>query len=132
MDIQKDELARKRAQKKASKGGSRQNRMKRKPSKDQHTSQDDTTTIPVYFAIVSNTDDTTPQDALELDCECLGTHRENVSMGNGAEWIKCSCGQWVHEEYIESTANDMNGKVTRCSNCIVWLFLCTVHKIDFQ
>ena len=51
------------------------------------TSQD-TNSIPV-----AGTDtDETAQDALELDyecCECLGTYQEDISVGNGAEWIKC-------------------------------------------
>ena len=75
-------MAKKKAEEKASKAGSRQNRTKRKPSKDQHTSQNDMTAVPVAPTTASNTDDTT-QDALELDnecCECLGTHQDD--MGN--------------------------------------------------
>jgi len=40
-------------------------------------------------------------------------------MWNGAEWIKCGCGQWLHEECIENTATDVNGVVRFCSNCVV-------------
>jgi len=51
----------------------KRNRTKHKPSKDQHTSQNDMTAVPVAPTAALNTDDTT-QDALELDyecCECL-------------------------------------------------------------
>jgi len=66
---EKDKLAKKKAEKRASKAGSKgQNRAKRKPSKDQHASQD-ATIILVSPATVANADDTT-QEALELDCEC--------------------------------------------------------------
>ena len=41
-------------------------------------------------------------------------------MGNGAEWIKCACGQWIHEECVESTANGVNGKVRCCFNNIIF------------
>ena len=118
---EKDELAKMKAEENAGKAGSRQNRMKRKTFIDQQTSQNDMTTVLVSLTTASNTDDTT-QDALELDyecCECLGTYQDDVKMGNGAEWIKCACGQWLHEECVESTATDVNGKLRCCSNCIV-------------
>ena len=66
-------------------------------------------------------DDTT-KDALEIDCECcecLGTYQKDVDMGNGAEWVKCGCGQWIHEECVENAVTDVNGAVRCCSNCIV-------------
>jgi len=66
-------LAKKKAEQKASKAGSKQNRIKRKPSKDQHTSQNDMTAVQAAPTTASNTDYTT-RDALELDyecCECL-------------------------------------------------------------
>ena len=49
---EKDKLAKR-------KRGSRQNRTKHKPSKDQHTSQNDVTAVPVAPTTASNTDDTT-------------------------------------------------------------------------
>jgi len=24
-------------------------------------------------------------------------------MGNGAEWVQCGCGQWIHEDCIDKT-----------------------------
>ena len=32
--------------------------------------------------------------------ECLGTYNDDITLGNGAEWIQCGCGQWIHEECI--------------------------------
>jgi len=99
---ERDELAKKKTEEKASKAYSKsKNRAKCKPVKDQerHSTSQDTNAIPVAG---SETDETT-QDALELDykCyECLGTYQEDVSKGNGAEWIKGGCGQWLHEECV--------------------------------
>ena len=79
------------------------------------------TAVRVAPTTASNTGDTT-QDALELDyecCECLGTYQDDVKMGNGAKWIKCVCGQWLHEDCVESTATDVNGKHRCFYNCIV-------------
>jgi len=42
--------------------------------------------------------------------EVPGTYQDDVKMGNGAEWIKCACGQWLHEECVKNTATDVNGK----------------------
>ena len=53
-------------------------------------------------------------------------------MGNGAEWKKCGCGQWLHVECVENTATDMNGVVRFCSNCVVQHRLCIVHEINIQ
>ena len=58
--------------------------MKHKPSKDQHTSQNDMTAVPVAPTTTSNIDNTT-QDALKLEYECLGTYQDDVKMGNRAE-----------------------------------------------
>ena len=69
--------------------------------------------------LVAGTDtDETTQDILEFDyeyCECLGTYQEDISLGNGAEWIKCGCGQWLNEKCVENTATDVNGVVRFCS-----------------
>ena len=38
------------------------------------------------------------------------------------------CGQWLHEEHVESTATAVNGKIRCCSTSIVQLSLCTVFN----
>ena len=60
------------------------------------------TAVPVAPTTASNTDNTT-LDALALDYEgyeCLGTYQDDDKMGNGAEWIKCVSGQWLHEGIV--------------------------------
>ena len=52
-------------------------------------------------------------------CECLGTYKEDVEMGNGAEWVKCGCGQWIHADCIENTVTDKDGIERFCSKCVV-------------
>ena len=57
----------------------------------------------------------------ENDYECteyLGTHNDNITLGNGAERIQCGCGQWIHEECIVNTMTGDDGTETICSNCI--------------
>ena len=78
--IEKEELAKKKAEEKASKASSRtQKRTKHKSSRDQEkrpTSQD-TNSIPLAG---TNTDETA-QDVLDLDYECcehLGTYQKDV------------------------------------------------------
>ena len=34
------------------------------------------------------------------------TCKEDIDMGNGAEWIQCGCGQWIHEDCIDVTIGD--------------------------
>ena len=46
----------------------------------------------------------------EYECsECLGTYSEDMAMGNGAEWVQCGCGQWLHEDCIDKTEIGSDG-----------------------
>ena len=44
----------------------------------------------------------TPKDDYECP-ECLGIYTDDITLGNGTEWIQCGCSQWIHEEYIVDT-----------------------------
>ena len=52
-------------------------------------------------------------------CECFGTFEEDISPGNGAEWVQCACKQWIHVECISETVTDENGRKRVCSNCVI-------------
>ena len=56
----------------------------------------------------------------DYECsECLGTYREDIVIGNGAEWIECGCGQWIHEDCVVNTMIGSDGTERICSNCIL-------------
>lgn len=58
---------------------------------------------------------------LDYQCsECFGTYKEDIDLGNGAEWIQCSCGQWIYEECIDETVVGEDGIKIMCSNCVIW------------
>ena len=60
------------------------------------------------------------EDGQEYECcECFGTFEEDISLGNGAEWVQCACKQWIHMECISETVIDENGKQRVCSNCVI-------------
>ena len=56
----------------------------------------------------------------DYECsECLGTYSEDMVIGNGAEWIECGCGQWIHEDCVVNTMIGSDGTERMCSNCIL-------------
>ena len=66
---------------------------------------------------LSFTDD---DDDNDYECsECLGTYSDDISMGNGAEWVQCGCGQWIHADCIDKTVIGSDGTERMCSNCVV-------------
>ena len=61
-----------------------------------------------------------PPDGDEYQCsECFGTYREDKEMGNGAEWVQCGCGQWIHEDCVSNTVVGSDGTELMCSNCVL-------------
>ena len=67
-------------------------------------------------AQVTGNDDETD----EYECsECLGTYQQDVEAGNGAAWVKCGCGQWIHDECIYQSVTGEDRKERMCSNCVV-------------
>ena len=48
-------------------------------------------------------------------CECSRSYEEDVRHGTGAEWVRCACGRWLHEECIDSIDYDSSGKEKFCS-----------------
>ena len=52
-------------------------------------------------------------------CECLRLYAKDVRQGNGAEWVECACGHWLHEDCIDSVVCDADGKEKLCSFCVI-------------
>jgi len=56
----------------------------------------------------------------DYECsECLGTYQQDVQAGNGAAWVKCGCGQWIHDECVYQSVTGEDGKERMCCNCVV-------------
>ena len=53
-------------------------------------------------------------------CECLRTYEDDIKRSTGAEWVKCVCGRWLHEDCIpvEDIEQDENGGEKLCSLCV--------------
>jgi len=67
---------------------------------------------------------TVSDDDFEGDCdyecsECLGSYQQDVDANNGAEWVRCGCGQWIHEDCIDQVLTGTDGKDRLCSNCVL-------------
>ena len=60
----------------------------------------------------------TTQESSNICCECSQTYEQDVAEGTGAEWVKCACGSWLHEECIHRIEGDENGEEKLCSSCI--------------
>ena len=137
---EKDDLAKKKAEEKAKKvaekgkAPSRQKRVSRSKSLPSTDSQ----IIDGPGSSVSTTESSTVTDRSEpsdsttgstvsqfcpdddYECsECLGTYSEDIVIGNGAEWIQCGCGQWIHEDCIVNTMIGSDGTERMCSNCVL-------------
>ena len=121
----KEDLARKKAEERASKAKNKKNPPKRSKHKQSNsssvdssnepsTSHSDVTPAPSSSAVI-----TVSGDLDYCCCECLGTYKDDIDQGNGAEWIQCGCGQWIHEECIDVTATDEDGNERICSNCVI-------------
>ena len=52
-------------------------------------------------------------------CECFGTFEEDISLGNGAEWVQCACDRWMHVDCISEVVTDENGRQMMCYNCVI-------------
>jgi len=55
----------------------------------------------------------TDNDGKTDDYECseyLGTYQQDVEAGNGAAWVKCGCGQWIHDEYVDKQSLERMGR----------------------
>ena len=51
-------------------------------------------------------------------CMCFGNHEDNVLDGNGADWIDCACGRWLHVECAEDCIKDFHGNQHYCPYCL--------------
>ena len=45
----------------------------------------------------------TVDDSIDVNvcCMCFETYENDVLEGNGAEWIDCACGRWLHLDCAE-------------------------------
>ena len=60
---------------------------------------------------------------------CFETYENDVLEGNGAEWIDCACGRWLHLDCAEDHVVDSNGKELYCPYCLckhcnMYTYLC--------
>ena len=55
----------------------------------------------------------------DLCGECLGAYKDDIDLGNGAEWIQYGCGQWIYKECIGVAVTDEDGNEGICSSCVV-------------
>ena len=74
----------------------------------------------------SETDDEglTSDECSEEDCdyECwkrLGSFQQGIAEKNGVEWVKCGCGQWIHEDCIDQLWLRKMIK-TECALIVLW------------
>ena len=44
-------------------------------------------------------------------CMCFDTYENDVLEGNGAEWIDCACGRWLHLDCAEDCVEDCTGNI---------------------
>jgi len=61
----------------------------------------------------------TDNDGETDDYKCregLGTYQQDVEAGNGAAWVKCGCGQWIHDECVDKSVTGEDGKERMCCN----------------
>ena len=49
-------------------------------------------------------------------CVCSGTYDKDVEEGNGREWLKCTCGHWLHDDCVSGTV-DLEEDATICLLC---------------
>ena len=134
---EKQELAKKKAEEKArNKGKNPPKRYKRKQLNNSSveqasTSQDtasmtetlheETSSITLPGCDLSSSGVTAAPD-FDLDYQCseyFGTYKEDIDLGNGAEWVQCECGQWIHEDCIDESVTGEDGKERMCSNYVV-------------
>ena len=52
-------------------------------------------------------------------CECIRSFQQDIAEKNGAEWVRCGCGQWIHEDYIDQVVTDKDDKDRLCSNYVL-------------
>ena len=131
---EKDDLAKKKAEEKAKKVAdkgkpmlTKRSRRKCPPSSESHQLADDEGSLSsvARSSVVGEHSSTqrsalqhTPDDYYECS-ECFGTYKEDKEMRNGAEWIRCGCSQWIHEECISNTLMGSDGTERMCSNCVL-------------
>ena len=117
----KEELAKRKAEEKArkvaDKGKTLQTRSRQKRvSKSKSITTDEAAATGPSSSLVK---DSILRPENDYECtECLGTYNDDITLGNGAEWIQCGCGQWIHEECIVDTMTGDDGTERICSNCI--------------
>ena len=51
-------------------------------------------------------------------CMCFVTYEEDVLAGDGAVWIPCPCGRWLHEDCAEECVVDKDHRERYCPICI--------------
>ena len=55
---------------------------------------------------------------VNICCMCFKSYENDVLERNGAEWIDCACGRWLHLDCAEDCVEDSFGKQRYCPYCI--------------
>ena len=55
---------------------------------------------------------------VNICCMCFESYENDVLERNGAEWIDCACGRWLHLDCAEDCVVDSFGKQRYCPYCV--------------
>jgi len=112
----KEELAKKQAEQKKSATLKKTSTRKKRPATTQSIS---TATVTSEETIGGASEDYTGDDC-EYECtECFGSYQNDAEENNGAEWVQCGCGQWLHEDCIDKVMTGEDGRDRMCSSCVL-------------
>ena len=50
-------------------------------------------------------------------CMCFGSFEDDVCNGDGAGWVSCNCGRWLHEDCVEDYVVNESGAELFCPFC---------------
>lgn len=122
---QKEELARKRAEERARKANEKKKQQSSRPkwvSKAHPKRKKIQKATPTSSGSLSSelqlqTDIGSSMD--QTSCECVRTYGDDIQESTCAEWVKCACERWIHEECIDQVVIDSEGKERFCSYCVV-------------
>ena len=48
---------------------------------------------------------------------CFGSFEDDVRDGDGAGWVSCDCGRWLHEDCVEDYVVNKSGAELFCPFC---------------
>ena len=51
-------------------------------------------------------------------CMYFGRYKDDVIAGNGADWLSCACGGWLHEDCVEDCETYSEVEDYMCPFCL--------------